>query len=85
MEVKVTIEASLQVDKLPESDKMAIVEGIEEIQIDPMVGDVVTDLGPIRRLYMVSDFAVMYDLDDSIKIVSVTDITEVNDILFGLW
>ncbi len=83
MEVKLTFHAHLQMDSLPEDDRAIVDEGIDEIQADPTIGVKMPELGPVRRLHDTPDYVIMYDVEDLITVVAVTEIPLIDDLLFG--
>ena len=42
-----------------------------------------SELGPVRRLHDVQGYTIMYDLEDLVTIVAVTDSSVMGEILFG--
>ncbi len=84
MEVKLTFHAVSQVELLPESDRAAVEAGIEAIQSNPEIGVRMPEHGPVRHFHEIPDYVIMYDLQDPLIIVSVTEIPLIDDMLFGL-
>ena len=41
------------------------------------------ELGPVRRLHETQDYVIMYDFEDVITIVAVTELPLIDDMLFG--
>ena len=41
------------------------------------------ELGPVRRLHEIPDYVIMYDFEDFITIVAVTELPLIDDMLFG--
>ena len=83
MEVKLTFQAVSQVELLPENDRATVEAGIGEIQANPEIGVKMPELGPVRRLHETQDYVIMYDFEDVITIVAVTELPLIDDMLFG--